>query len=97
MGKLHELLAVEKSKSNAANKLLADTLNKFGKSEYFKASSRTLKMLADSSENEALEASAYENSTLPTTVKEKSLIGILKKAGEKIFENESVKFDKVFF
>lgn len=70
MGKLHELLAVEKSKTNASNKLLSDTLNKFGKSEYFKASTRTLKMLADSQENEALEQAAFENTTLPTTVKE---------------------------
>lgn len=70
MGKLHELLAVEKSKTNASNKLLSDTLNKFGKSEYFKASNRVLKMLSDSAENEALELAAFENSSLPTTVKE---------------------------
>lgn len=35
MGKLHELLAIEKTKTTAANKMLTETNQKFGKFDYF--------------------------------------------------------------
>lgn len=70
MGKLHELLAVEKTKTTAATKLLSETLNKFGKFEYFQGAVKSLKMLEESEQNKALEAAAAESRTLPTTVHE---------------------------
>jgi hypothetical protein len=70
MGKLHELLAVEKTKVNAANKLLADMSNKFGKFDYFQGFFKTLKMIEDSPQNAAIEAASEEVRQLPTTVHE---------------------------
>jgi hypothetical protein len=70
MGKLHELLAVEKSKSNAAKKLITETTNKFGKFEYFQGHIKRLKMMNDSTENKAIESAANEARALPTTVHE---------------------------
>lgn len=70
MSKLHELLAVEKSTSSAATKLLNETKQKFGKFEYFQGNIKTLKMLEDSIQNKALEDAAAQSRTLPTTVQE---------------------------
>lgn len=70
MGKLHELLAVEKEKNNALNKLVADTHTKFKKFEYFQGHVKTLKMIEDSAQNNVIEQSAYEDRQLPTTVHE---------------------------
>ncbi len=70
MAKMHELLAVEKTRTNAAQKLLADTTQKFGKSEMFSGQVKSLKMLEDSPQNTALEAAAFEQRELPTTVAE---------------------------
>jgi hypothetical protein len=70
MTKLHELLAVEKSLSNQANKLLADTTFKFNKFEYFQGHTKALKMLNDSTENDAIESAARDIRQLPTTVVE---------------------------
>ena len=70
MGKLHELLAVEKSKSNAAKKLITETINKFGKFEYFQGHIKALNMMSDSTENKAIESAAAESRALPTTVQE---------------------------
>ena len=68
MPKLHELLAVEKTKSAAANKLLTETQAKFGKFEYFQGHTKSLKMIEDSPQNAAIEAAAAETRQLPTTV-----------------------------
>lgn len=70
MTKLHEVLAVEKTRTNASNKLLDDTLNKFKKEQYFQGYVKTLKMLGDSPENLAIEESARDSRELPTTVPE---------------------------
>jgi hypothetical protein len=70
MGKLHELLAVEKTKVNASNKLLQDTLHKFKKPEYFSGHVKSLKMIEDSEQNRAIQDSAYDFRNLPTTVVE---------------------------
>jgi hypothetical protein len=70
MGKLHELLAVEKTKVNASNKLLQDTLHKFKKPEYFSGHVKSLKMIEDSEQNRAVQDSAYDVRNLPTTVVE---------------------------
>lgn len=65
---LHEVLAVEKTKSEAANHLIAETAAKFGKEHFFSGHVKTLKMLQDSPENGALELAAREERALPTTV-----------------------------
>jgi len=70
MTKLHEVLAVEKTRSQAANKLLEETGNKFKKEQYFSGHIKTLRMLADSPENQAIEEAAREEKALPTTVPE---------------------------
>lgn len=70
MSKLHELLAVEKSTTSAATKLLNETKQKFGKFEYFQGNIKTLKMLEDNIQNKALEDAAAQARTLPTTVQE---------------------------
>jgi hypothetical protein len=70
MTKLHELLAVEKTRTNAAQKLMQDTMQKFSKSEMFSGGVKTLKMIEDSPQNKAIEAAAQEQRELPTTVAE---------------------------
>lgn len=70
MTKLHELLAVEKTRTAASNKLLQETMQKFGKAEMFSGYEKTLKMIEDSPQNAALEAAAAESRELPTTVAE---------------------------
>lgn len=70
MSKLHEILAVEKSRTNQASILMEDATKKFGKSEYFSGHIKTLKMIADSPENEAIERSSHDEKQLPTTAYE---------------------------
>lgn len=70
MSKLHEILAVEKTRSTAAAKLLDETANKFTKDQFFSGHIKTLKMLADSPENTAIEEAARDEKALPTTVPE---------------------------
>lgn len=70
MTKLHEILAVEKTVVSAANKMLADTATKFGKFDYFQGHSKILRMIEDSPQNAAIEASAAENKQMATTVAE---------------------------
>lgn len=70
MSKLHEILAVEKTRVSAAQKLIADTHNKFGKFDFFQGHEKTLKMIEDSPQNEAIENAARDVRNLPTTVSE---------------------------
>lgn len=70
MSKLHEILAVEKTRTLAANKLLDETMTKFAKDQYFSGHIKTLKMLIDSPENAAIEEAARDEKALPTTVQE---------------------------
>lgn len=70
MSKLHEILAVEKTTTQAAAKLLTETENKFSKDHFFSGYIKTLKMLVDSPENAAIEAAAKDVKSLPTTVPE---------------------------
>lgn len=70
MSKLHELLAVEKNRTQQANKLLEETSNKFKKEPFFSGHLKTLTMLVDSPENAAIEAAARDEKALPTTVPE---------------------------
>lgn len=70
MPKLYEILAVEKSTSQAASKLHQDTFDKFKKYEYFQGQNKVLRMLEDSPQNQSIEAAAYESRELPTTVHE---------------------------
>lgn len=68
--KLHEILAVEKTRTDAAKALMADTSHKFGKFEYFQGHIKSLTMIEDSPQNKAVEQAAAENRQLPTTVQE---------------------------
>jgi len=70
MTKLHELLAVEKTRTSAATKILQETVQKFSKSEMFSGQVKSLTMIEDSPTNKVLEATAYEERELPTTVAE---------------------------
>lgn len=88
MAMLHEILAVEKTKTEAANALLKDTENKFGKDHYFYGHVRTLKMLTDSPEAEAMELAAKESRELPTTVYDtlEYALGIWSEAEDVIYQ-----------
>ena len=67
---LHEILAVSGTKTAAANKLLEETASKFKKEHFFQGHVKTLKMIADSPENTALEEANRDIKELPTTVVE---------------------------
>jgi hypothetical protein len=69
MGKLYELLAAEKTAVATANQMADDTRTKFSKAEsYFRGETKTLKMLAESPENDSLEKAAMVKKELSTTV-----------------------------
>lgn len=69
MSKLHELLAAEKTPTGAWNALREDTTKKFkNPGHFFDGHSKTLKMIADSPENSAIEAQAREEKPVTTTV-----------------------------
>jgi hypothetical protein len=69
MGKLHELLAAEKTPTAAWNTVREDTLKKFkNPTHFFEGHSKSLKMIADSPENGAIEAQAREEKPVTTTV-----------------------------
>lgn len=70
MAKLHELLAVEQTKSKAADLILDETRSKFGKPHFFTGEIKRLKMLTETPENGAIEIAASEDKALPTTVVE---------------------------
>lgn len=88
MAMLHEILAVEKTKTDAANALLKDTENKFGKDHYFYGHVKTLKMLTASPEAEAMELAAKESRELPTTVYDtlEYALGIWSEAEDVIYQ-----------
>lgn len=65
---LHEILAVEKVKNEAADTLLRETGDKFGKPHFFQGFKKSLNMLKESPENTAIENAGAENRALPTTV-----------------------------
>jgi hypothetical protein len=66
---LHEILAAEKTVTNARDQLHEDTRSKFGKAEnYFTGHIKTLTMLGDTQENKAIEEAARSEKELPTTV-----------------------------
>ena len=69
MGKLHELLAVEKTLLADAEQLIKDTTEKFIKREhFFIGEEKTLTMLKESPENTAEEKAARSSRQLTTTV-----------------------------
>lgn len=65
---LHEILAVEKTRSASAKALLEETSMKFGKEHFFQGWEKSLSMLNESPENGATEQAARESRALPTTV-----------------------------
>jgi len=70
MGKLHELLAVEKTKLTAINHLIAETQNKFGKFDFFLGFTKSLSMIEETAQNTQIERAASEVRNMPTTVHE---------------------------
>lgn len=71
MGKLHELLAVEKTVNDQAAKMMQDAEDKFRKSsQYFEGSDKQLAMLVESDAKAAIEAAGGERKELITTVHE---------------------------
>lgn len=68
--KLHEILAVEKTRTSAANKLMVETATKFQKSDMFSGHIKKLDMIEDNPQNAAISAAAYDSRELPTTVAE---------------------------
>lgn len=69
MPKLHELLAVEKTLVAAWNKLYDETMSKLGSpSDWFQGYSKSLSMIEDTPANKALEAQAFEEKKVTTTV-----------------------------
>lgn len=71
MGKLHELLAVEKTTNEQAAKMMQDAEDKFRKSsQYFEGSDKRLEMLVESDAKAAIEAAGGERKELITSVHE---------------------------
>ena len=69
--KLHEILAVEKSRTGQVKTLLDDTSRKFNRAtDYFSGHLKSLKLIRDDPANAAIEAAAREQRQLPTTVVE---------------------------
>ena len=68
--RLHELLAIEKNQQTQYSTLIQDTQNKFGRDHYFKGWVKSLKMIQDSPENEAIEKAGSETKDVVTTVGE---------------------------
>lgn len=68
--RLHELLAIEKNKLTQWTTLVQETLKKFDKEHLFKGFIKSLKMLKDSPENEAIEKAGRESRDVVTTVEE---------------------------
>ena len=70
MSVLHELLAVEKHRNAQVEVLTTETMNKFGKYDFFSGAIKTLAMLEDTPANKALETAAAARREVPTTVHE---------------------------
>lgn len=68
MGKLHEILAAEKTVNAAWNEVEKDTNAKLGKSHFFMGETKTLNMLEDTPANSAAEEAAKSHRKLPTNV-----------------------------
>lgn len=71
MAKLHELLAAEKTRVAAWNKLLQETLHKLkSPSDFFVGRNKALHMIEDTPANQVLQAQAAEDVAVTTTVPE---------------------------
>lgn len=68
MAQLHELLAVEKTRTAAWTTLAEETLKKLGKIHMFQGTLRTLKMLTDDPTSRAMEAAGRKSDEMQTTV-----------------------------
>ena len=90
MSKLHEVLAAEKTRVAAWNKLHAETLHKLKTpSEFFVGHSKSLSMIEDTPSNKALEAQASEEKKVTTTVRD-----TLKYAFDVFASSEDLQFQK---
>lgn len=71
MTKLHEVLAVLKTRTGSWNQLYLDTMKKFkDPAHYFEGHTRRLKMIEENDGNAALQAAAREDKPVITTVHE---------------------------
>jgi hypothetical protein len=71
MGKLHEVLATEKTVVGASDKLIEETRQKFSKYDhYFVGHLKTLSMIEDSEANRVMAAASKAAKDMPTTVEE---------------------------
>lgn len=71
MARMHEVLACEKTVLNARDKVLKETQGKFEKVDtYFKGHSKSLQMLSDTPQNQALERASREDKVVATSVYE---------------------------
>ena len=90
MSKLHEVLAAEKTRVAAWNKLHAETLHKLKTpSEFFFGHSKSLSMIEDTPPNKALEAQTAEEKQVTTTV-----VDTLKYAFDVFASSEDLQFQK---
>jgi hypothetical protein len=71
MAKLHEVLAAEKTRVAAWNKLHAETIHKLkSPTDFFTGHSKALSMIEDTPSNKALEAQAAEEKIVVSTVRD---------------------------
>lgn len=103
MTKLHEVLAAEPTRTKQYVALLADTQKKFSKSpEYFSGFNKTLKLLVDGENNDAIERAESTSKLVITTVPEtlEYLLGYFAKAEDirlqKALTNQVAKADILF-
>ena len=100
MTKLHELLAVEKTRTSAATKILQETVQKFSKSEMFSGQVKSLTMIEDSPTNKVLEAALPTVCVVTRTESNKGLstrrgclfVAVLDTFLHRFFVNYSVRF-----
>lgn len=88
MGKLHEVLAVERTLVAASNTLLNETADKLSKPQYFLGEDRSLKMLEDTPTNRAEEQAARVSKAMATTVPEtlKFMFEVWSKAEDALYQ-----------
>lgn len=89
MSRIHELLAVEKTRIAAWNTILEETKKKFANANYFEGSSKSLKMIEDSEPNRAEEMAQRQEKPVVTTV-----LDTLNYFFDKFREAEDLQFSK---
>jgi hypothetical protein len=103
MAELHQLLAAEKSITDAAGKIMNETELKMGKeATYFAGHTKTLKLVVDSPSKDAMEKAGSEIKVLASTIPDtlKYALGYWSKAENVLFQknrtNQNAKADIEF-